>query len=78
MSVWKSDEKLLGFASLISPSKFFFFFWRSNIEMRVSIYLEIGAAQLCSVTEIVPRSPFLCVNRNLIVFSRASKKLSIA
>ena len=31
MSVWKSDEKLLGFASLISPSKNFFF-WRSNIE----------------------------------------------
>ena len=30
MSVWKSDEKLLGFASLISPSKIFF--WRSNIE----------------------------------------------
>ena len=32
----------------------------------LSIYLEIGAAQLRSVTEIVPRSPSLCVNRNLI------------
>ena len=25
---------------------------------------EIGAAQLCYVTEIAPKSPFLCVNRS--------------
>ena len=28
--------------------------------------LEIGAAQIRSVTEIAPKSPFLCVNRNTI------------
>ena len=28
--------------------------------------LEIGAAQLRSVTEIAPKSPFLCVNRSPI------------
>ena len=30
--------------------------WRSTF--------EIGAAQLCYVTEIAPKSPFLCVNRS--------------
>ena len=27
---------------------------------------DIGAAQLCSVTEIAPKTPFLCVNRSSI------------
>ena len=31
-----------------------------------SPFSEIGAAQFRSVTEIVPKSPFLCVNRNSI------------
>ena len=37
--------------------------------------LEIGAAQLRSVTEIAPKSPFLCVNRSSILYSfRAGAK----
>ena len=34
---------------------------------------EIGAALLRSVTEIAPKSPFLCVNRSLVWFSRRCK-----
>ena len=30
--------------------------------------LEIGAAQLRPVTEIAPKSPFLCVNRSPIQY----------
>ena len=37
--------------------------------------LEIGAAQLLSVTEIAPKSPLLCVNRNPIRYGfRAGAK----
>ena len=37
--------------------------------------LEIGAAQLRSVTEIEPKSPFLCVNRSSIRYGfRAGAK----
>ena len=42
--------------------------------------LEIGAAQLRSVTEIAPKSPFLCVNRSPSVpygFSAGAKALRI-
>ena len=35
MSVWKSDEKLLSFASLISPSKIFF--WEVISSIRHSV-----------------------------------------
>ena len=31
-------------------------------------YIEIGAAQLGSVTGLVPKSPFLCVNRSPIQY----------
>ena len=31
-------------------------------------YIEIGGAQLGSVTGLVPKSPFLCVNRSLIQY----------
>ena len=38
--------------------------------------LEIGAAQLCNVTEIAPKSPFLCVNRRPIRYDfRACAKV---
>ena len=37
---------------------------------------EIGATQLCCVTEIAPKSPFLCVNRSLIRYDfRAGAKV---
>ena len=43
-------------------------------DMRIST-LEIGAAQLRSVTEIAPKSRFLCVNRNPIQYGfRAGAK----
>ena len=32
--------------------------------------LEIGSSQLRSITEIVPKSPFLCENRRLIRYGR--------
>ena len=31
-------------------------------------YIEIGAAQLGSVTGLAPKSPFLCVNRSPIQY----------
>ena len=38
-------------------------------------YIEIGAVQLGSVTGLVPKSPFLCVNRNPIQYGfRAGAK----
>ena len=39
--IWKSDEKLLSFASLISPCKIFFFFLRSNIKYSTVFHHQI-------------------------------------
>ena len=38
---------------------------------------EIGAALLRSVTEIAPKSPFLCVNRSLVWFSCGCKSYAL-